>query len=272
MGLDEAKFLLREHRIAPNKLLGQNFVVDTSIFPKLASYAALSKKDVVLDAGAGFGFLTRFLAERCKRVLAIEKDPHIFQVLRELVADLANVEVVEGDVFKARIPQFNKVVSAPPYYLSSQLVLWLLDRGFDVALLIVQKEFAARLLAPIGSDDYGWLAVVAAQAAEVQVLDEVPRWMFHPEPEVDSAILWLKPWLKPPFAIKDTALFRRLIRSLFTERNKKVENALAPFIRAELKVDKSKAAELASSLPQLGRRVRELAPVDFGVIANALTQ
>lgn len=272
MSLEDAKVLLRKNRIVPNKLLGQNFVVDSSVFPKMANYAALNQQDAVLDAGAGFGFLTRFLANKCKQVLAVEKDPHIAQVLREQVSDLANVAVIEGDVLKAEIPPFNKAVSAPPYYLSSQLVTWLLDRSVECSVLVVQNEFANRLTAPIGSEEYGWLNVVVAQAAEAEVLDEVPRWMFHPEPEVESTILRLKPWAHPPFTVKDRALFKRLTKWLFTERNKKLENAVSPFIRTELKVGKAKAAELASTLSQRGMRVRELAPSDFGAIADALSK
>jgi len=270
--LEEAKVLLRNHRIVPNKMLGQNFMVDASTYAELASYAALTAKDTVLDAGAGFGFLTRFLANKCKHVLAVEKDPRLAQVLREQVCDLANVEVIEGDVLKARIPLFNKTVSAPPYYLSSQLVLWLIDRGFDAAVLVVQKEFANRLAAPVDSQEYGWLAVVVAQAAEAELLDEVPRWMFHPEPEVDSIILRLKPWATPPFTIKNAKLFKRVTKYLFTERNKKLQNAIAPFMRTELKVDKAKATEMAATLPLAKKRVRELIPRDFGAIADALSK
>jgi 16S rRNA (adenine1518-N6/adenine1519-N6)-dimethyltransferase len=272
LSLEDWKLLLREHRIVPNKLLGQNFVVDSSVFPKMGNYAFLNQRDIVLDAGAGFGFLTRFLANRCKQVLAVEKDPRVAQVLRNQVSDLANVTVIEGDVLKAEIPPFNKAVSAPPYYLSSQLVTWLLERKVEYAVLVVQKEFASRLTTPAGSEEYGWLNVMVAQAAETEVLDEVPRWMFHPEPEVDSIILRLRPWATPPFTVKDRALFKRLAKWLFTERNKKLENAVSPFIRTELKMDKAEAAELASALPQRGKRVRELAPKDFGAIADALSK
>jgi 16S rRNA (adenine1518-N6/adenine1519-N6)-dimethyltransferase len=247
-------------------------MVDASVYPKLSSYAMLNSEDVVLDAGAGFGFLTSFLSNKSKAVVAVEKDPQVAQVLREQVADLANVTVIEGDVLKVDVPAFNKAVSIPPYYLSSQLVMWLLDRGFNCAVLIVQKEFADRLVAPVGSEEYGWLTVVTYQGAEAELLDVVPRWMFHPQPEVDSVILRLKPWAKSPFAVKDRAFFRRLTKWLFTQRNKKLGNAVEPFIRSELKVDKAQAAEMAATLPMHDRRVRELAPKDFGAIANALSK
>jgi 16S rRNA (adenine1518-N6/adenine1519-N6)-dimethyltransferase len=270
MSLEEAKSLLREHRIIPNKLLGQNFMVDPSLYPTLSNYAALGPDDVVLDAGAGFGFLTRFISNKAKAIIAVEKDPNIAAVLREQVQDLANVTVIEGDVLKVALPPFNKAVSIPPYYLSSHLITWLLDRGFDCAVLILQKEFAQRLVAPVGSEEYGWLAVVTFQGAETELLDVVPKWMFHPQPNVDSLIVQLKLWKKPPFPVKEPLFFRRLTKWLFTQRNKKVDNAAAPFIRSLLKLEKKQAAEMAARLPMQGKRVRELVPADFGAIANAL--
>jgi 16S rRNA (adenine1518-N6/adenine1519-N6)-dimethyltransferase len=272
MSLEETKSLLQDHRIIPNKLLGQNFMVDNSIYPKLSRYATLNAEDIVLDAGAGLGFLARFLANKCKAVVAVEKDPHVALVLREQVRDLGNVKIVEGDVLKAPLPAFNKAISFPPYYLSSQLVTWLLDKHLDCIVLIVQKEFADRLLAQVGSEEYGWLAVITCQGAEAEVLDEVPKWMFFPQPEVESVIVRLKPWAKPLFDVKDKTFFRRMVKWLFTQRNKKLDNAIAPFIRSELKKDKAEAAKRAFALPLRDKRARELGPKDFGAIADALSQ
>jgi len=270
MSLSETKSLLRTHRILPNKLLGQNFMVDSSLFPKLMNYVSLGIADVVLDAGAGFGFLTRFLANKCKAVVAVEKDPRVAEVLREQLKELGNVAVLEGDVLRVEVPDFNKVISIPPYYLSSHLVTWLLDRRFECAALVLQQEFGKRLIATVGSEDYGWLAVVTCRNAEVELLDAVPKWMFYPEPEVDSVVVRLKPWATPPFTVKDEVFFRRLVRWLFTERNKKLCNALAPFIRNERKVDKAEAERIASFIPNGDRRVREMSPKDFGAITDAL--
>lgn len=116
MSIPETKRLLRERRIFPNRLLGQNFMVGAPIFPLLSDYASLDKTDVVLDAGAGFGFLTCFLANKCKAVIAVEKDPRIVEALREQLRGTTNVTVIEGDVLKVALPEFNKVVSIPPYY------------------------------------------------------------------------------------------------------------------------------------------------------------
>ncbi len=264
MILSETKQLLRTFRITPNKLLGQNFMVEPALYPKLSEYAHVGKSDVVLDVGAGFGFLTRFLAEKCKGVVAVEKDPLVASVLREQVKDFANVSVVEGDVLKVELPAFNKVVAIPPYYLSSRLVAWLLGEKTDCAVLILQREFAARLVAYVGSEDYGWLTVLAYHQAKAELLDLVPKSMFHPQPEVDSIIVRLSRWAKAPFEVKDEEFFKRLVRWLFTQRNKKARNVLASFLRSTRKMSSGEAEKLASAAPFRDKRVRDLSPEEFG--------
>jgi len=267
--LEKTKLLLRRYRIFPKKSLGQNFIVDSSIFNVVADYASLNQADVVLDVGAGLGFLTRFLAGRCKTVLAVELDARLVKVLREQLKNLSNVRIIKGDVLKTEIPKFNKVVSIPPYHISSSLLLWLFNKSFDCAVLIFQKEFAERLIAHVGSEHYGWLTVVAYYHVEVELLDNVPRWMFHPQPEVDSVIVRLKPKKPPPFTLKSKEFFRRLTRALFTHRNRIVKNAVLPIIKS---MRLSNVEKIAESLPFHDKRVRELAPEDFGALANALTE
>jgi 16S rRNA (adenine1518-N6/adenine1519-N6)-dimethyltransferase len=270
MSLEETKQLLRTYRIFPNKHLGQNFMVEPSLYGKLCAYAALDTSDVVLDAGAGFGFLARFLADKCKAIIAVEKDRQVAEVLREQVKSFDNVTVVEGDVLKASLPEFNKVLAIPPYYLSSHLITWLFERRIDCAVLILQKEFAGRLTAAVSNEDYGWVTVMTNQHAEVELLDPVSKDMFYPQPEVDSVILSLKPWGKKPFEVKDAKLFKQMIKWLFTQRNKKIGTALAPFLKVTLKLSKQDAEKLALNLPFHDKRARELLPKHFGELANAL--
>lgn len=270
MSTSETQRLLQTFRIVPNKLSGQNFLADSSFFPKLSGYASLSKTDVVLDAGAGFGLLTRFLSNKCKCVVAVEKDPRIATVLREQLKGVANVTVIEGDVLKVVIPGFSKVVSVPPYYLSSRLVMWLFNRRFEIAVLILQREFADRLVATVSNDAYGWLTVVAFHSAQVELLNPVPKEMFFPQPEVDSVIVRLTPWTTVPFEVKDEAFFRRMVRWLFTQRNKKLSNAIVPFINSTFKVHKEDAGKLVSALSFRETRVRDLPPEAFGELANVL--
>jgi len=268
--LERTKLLLRRHRIFPNKLLGQNFMVESSILQYICGCASLVQNDVVLDIGAGFGFLTRFLADRCKSVLAVESDAKLLKVLQEQLEDLSNVKIIEGDVLKLQIPRFNKVVSIPPYNISSRLLTWLFSKNFDCAVLVFQKEFANRLLASIGTECYGWLTVVAYYYAEADLLDDIPKLMFYPQPKVDSIVVRLRPRKHPPFDLKSEALFRRLAKSLFTQRNRKVRNAILPFMKAMQAIASEDMFELVEALPFHDKRVRELAPEDFGALSNAL--
>lgn len=272
MSVEEAKLLLRRFRIVPNRLMGQSFMVEPGLFERLSHYAAVAKADVVLDAGAGFGFLTRFLAKQCRSVIAVEKDPRIAEALREQLKSLTNVDVIEGDVLETELPKFNKLIAIPPYYLSSRLVMWLLEREIDCAVLILQREFANKLIANVGSEEYGWLKVLTCHNAEVKLLDSVPKELFYPQPEVDSEIVRLTPWQVSPFKVSDMRFFRQMVRWLFTQRNKKLDNALVPFLKSALKMPKEEAKKLACACPFGDRRVRELAPKDFGALANAFTE
>jgi 16S rRNA (adenine1518-N6/adenine1519-N6)-dimethyltransferase len=148
--------------------------------------------------------------------------------------------------------------------------MWLFNRDFACAVLVFQKEFANRLVASVGTEDYGWLTVFAYYAAQVELLDAVPRWMFFPQPEVDSVIVRLKKREAAPFEVKDVALFRQMLRLVFTERNKKVSNAVVPFVRGVRGFSAEEAKKLVCELPFREKRVRALSPEDFGALANAL--
>jgi 16S rRNA (adenine1518-N6/adenine1519-N6)-dimethyltransferase len=269
MSLDQIQQLLKTYNIAPNKLLGQNFLIEPMLYTKLSSYAKITKSDVVLDAGAGFGFLTRYLSDKCSKVVAVEKDPQIIKILNEQVKHLNNVIVIKGDILKATLPHFNKVIAIPPYYLSSNLVVWIIHKKIDCATMILQKEFAERLVAPVGSEKYGWLTVIMYQHGVAQLLDSVAKSMFYPQPEVDSIILRIIHHEKKPFEVKET-VFLKLVKWLFTQRNRKLVKALIPFLRENYNLDKEHAKKLALSVPLHSKRVRELSPQDFGAIANAL--
>lgn len=266
--LKKTRRLLHTYKIFPKKRLGQNFMIDEGLLRLMISHASVNKNDVVLEIGTGLGFLTRLLSQKCRRVITVEADPRLIMVLRTELRDLENVKLVEGDVLKVSIPSFNKVVSNPPFYISSPILFWLLERNFDCAVLTFQKEFAERLVASAGSKDYGRLTVMTYYRADVELLDYVPRNMFYPSPDVDSYIVRLKLRL-PPFAVKDRQAFFELVRTLFTQRNKKVRNAVTPFL-TKLGIEKGKVIEVADSLSYHDKRVRELAPEDFGALVNEI--
>ena len=266
--LRRAKHILRFYGFFPKKRLGQHFTVNSDMLQRLVSHASITKNDIVLEVGAGLGFLTQLLSSKCKKVIAVEVDPKIVRILRKQLHSLQNVDLIEGDILKVSLPPFNKVVSAPPYSISSPLLFRLLERNFDWAVLILQKEFAERLAASVGSKDYGRLTVTIYYRADVELLDYVPRTMFYPPPDVDSMMVRLKP-RGSPFQVDDEETFFELVRTLFTQRNKKVRNALIPFLRKR-EITGKEAVELADSTIYSAKRVRELAPEDFWILTNEL--
>ncbi len=269
--LQKAKHLFRHYNFAPKKRLGQNFLVNNALLEEIISCAAVTRRDIVLEVGAGLGFLTRLLSRQCKSVIAVEVDPRLVEILNEELGDSRNVTLIRGDVLKVSIPPFDKVVSTPPYSISSPLLFWLLERKFESAVLTFQKEFAERLAASVGSKDYGRLTVSAYYRAEVELFQHVSREMFYPPPDVDSWVVRLKPRREPPFAVVDEQTFSEFVRTLFTQRNKKVRNAVVPFLRMRARGMKGKdVRELADSLPFHDKRVRELAPEDLGNLSNVI--
>jgi len=268
--LQRTKDLLRQYSVHPRKRFGQNFAIDTAFLQKLVSYASLSREDIVLEVGAGLGSLTKLLSQKCKSVLAVEVDAALIRILRRELWGINNVVLIKGDIMNLSLPSFNKIVSNPPYSISSPLLFRLLEKDFDCAVLTLQEELAKRLVAQVGSRDYGRLTVATYYSAEIDLLDHVPREMFYPQPDVDSRIVFLKP-RAPPFPVKDGTVFFELLRTLFTQRNKKTRNAIIPFL-GKRGMKGEEARKLADSLPFHEERVRRLAPEDFAFLSNEIVQ
>lgn len=267
--LRRAKHLLSLYKVLPKKRWGQSFLVDKALLKRMIFYASINKESVVLEIGAGLGFLTQALSKVCKRVIAVEVDSKLVKILRDQLRDLQNVKLIEGNVLSVSVPSFDKVVSFPPYNISSPLLFWLLEKEFDCAVLVFQKEFVERLIAPLGSKGYGRLTVITSYLTDVELLDFVPRNRFYPPPNVDSVIIRLKPKDKPTFPVDERKPFFKLVKTLFTQRNKKVRNATISFLRM-LGIKGENAAVLADSLPFHNKRVRELAPEEFRILSDEM--
>jgi 16S rRNA (adenine1518-N6/adenine1519-N6)-dimethyltransferase len=266
----KTQLLLREHEIVPNKKMGQNFMIDFSIFHKLKEYASLNKNDIVLDGGAGLGYLTEFLASRCKKVVAIEKDNALVEVMKDQLRDFNNVSIIQGDLLKIILPKFNKIISIPPYYLSSRLIQWLFKQQFECAILIMQQAFAEKLSADSNSEAYSWLTVVTQYNAKIDLLDLVPPEKFFPKPEVTSKIVRITPWKNPPFKIDNPNLFNIFIKQLFTNRNKKLIKPVHFFLKDKYQYSKLDTEKFLSIFSFREKRVRQLLAKEFGELINAL--
>jgi 16S rRNA (adenine1518-N6/adenine1519-N6)-dimethyltransferase len=204
------------------KKLGQHFLVDRRVLARIVDYASIDRDDRVLEIGPGTGNLTCVLSERAGTVSAIEVDPALASSLE---GRFQNVVVIRGDALRVPLPDYNKIVSNLPYQISSKITFRLLERPFDLAVLMYQREFAERMVAMPGTKDYGRLTLNVALRAEAEILERVPRGAFRPMPQVESAIVRLQP-CKSRIPV-DYGVFDDLTRGLFSMRRKKVKRSLA---------------------------------------------
>lgn len=204
------------------KKLGQHFLVDRRVLARICDYASLSEEDRVLEIGPGTGNLTCVLSERAGTVSAIEVDPALASSLE---GRFENVVVIRGDALRVPLPDYNKIVSNLPYQISSKITFRLLERPFDLAVLMYQREFAERMVATPGTKEYGRLTLNVSLRAEAEILERVPRGAFRPMPQVESAIVRLRP--RENRIPVDYGVFDDLTRTLFSMRRKKVKRSLA---------------------------------------------
>ncbi|MEW5994653.1 MAG: rRNA adenine N-6-methyltransferase family protein, partial [Candidatus Zixiibacteriota bacterium] len=157
--MSEVLIELERSGIRLSKREGQHLVMDPALLERMVEYGEISQEDTVLEIGAGVGNITELLARRAGKVIAVEKDARLYRLTKARLRKTRNVELVLGDALKIPMPEFNKVVANIPYSISSDLTFSLLERPFKLAVLMYQKEFARRLVAEPGSDDYGRLTV-----------------------------------------------------------------------------------------------------------------
>ncbi len=265
MSAEDPRALLSRLGVRPSKSRGQHFLVDARVAERQIDHAAVRPSDVVLEIGPGLGVLTRRLVERAKHVVAIESDRRFAAYLRDAVPD---AEIVHGDALKVDWPAFDVMVSNLPYQISSPLTFRLLGMPFDRAVLMYQREFARRMVAPPGTPDYSRLSVGVYVRASCTVLERVPRNAFHPQPKVESALVRLEP-RPPPFPIARPDVFDAVVAALFEHRRKTVENGLRLSWSSFAESPDAFEARLRD-LPFRGRRVEELRPEDLEVLARAI--
>jgi 16S rRNA (adenine1518-N6/adenine1519-N6)-dimethyltransferase len=257
--------VLKSNNIRLDKRKGQNYLINQGILSRIVDCAELSSEDTVLEIGAGIGTLTIPLAERAKKVVAVEQDIKIAEVLKKRLEDLDihNVEVVVGDATRIEFPEFNKVVSNLPYKISSPITFKLLGHDFDSAVLMYQKEFAERMIAKSGDKNYSRLSVMMHFCAKVTMLFDVPPSAFTPQPKVSSAVIKLTPDKREGACDDDT--FKKTSRALFQHKRKKVANALLDSFHEILVTDKKTAKRIVSYLDSniINERAVNLTPEEI---------
>jgi len=233
---DRTSDVLKRHGFRFKKKWGQNFITDKNLLRKIAEGAQCAPGDSVVEIGPGAGALTRALAEGGARVLAIEIDAGLLPVLQETLAGL-EVSVVHGDVLRLDLDRTAaahglrnpyKIVANLPYYITTPILMNILENEYDVELMVimVQWEVAERITATPGTKDYGALTLAVRYYAEPRILFKVPRQMFFPVPEVDSAVLCLTKRSVPPVEVTDKQLMFAIIKAAFGQRRKTLNNAL----------------------------------------------
>lgn len=247
------------------KRLSQHFLIDDSILDRLVGYGGVSKEDVVLEVGAGTGELTWRLAEKAYKVIAIEIDGSLLMEASKKLMRYNNVELIRGDILKLRnkIKGFNKVVSNPPYHISTKLMHWIIINLPERIVLTLQKEFAQKITSPPGSKKYVYTSFVANLFYESRIVEEVPRSLFKPMPRVESAIIVMER-INNQITVGQEEL--DLIKMLFTQRTRKLRRVLSS-MATKLQLNKK---EIENMLPDglMEERIYRLEPARLYELAR----
>ncbi len=272
------KELFQRHGFSFTKSLGQNFLINPTICPKIAEMGGCKKGVCAIEIGTGVGVLTQELAKRCDKVVAIEIDTGLKPILEETLAEFDNVEVVFADVMETDLKSLvaekfgdsEVVVCANlPYYITSPVIMRVLEEKLPIKALtvMVQKEAADRICAAPGTRDCGALSCGVSYYSEPRLLFKVGRGSFMPSPNVDSAVIRLDVKENNGLNVSDEKLFFRIIHAAFSQRRKQIINPLA----GELHLSK---AELAAIFEKSGikqtARAEELTLGDYASLCENL--
>jgi 16S rRNA (adenine1518-N6/adenine1519-N6)-dimethyltransferase len=230
--------------------------------------ARLEADDTIVEVGPGLGFLTTTLTSQPCTIIAIEKDRTLADYLKNRFAKNSNITIVQGDALEFRFQDQAKIISSPPYNISSRLILSILDSKFKLAVLLLQDEFVSRLTAAVGSRDYGRLTVTVKSGAKVERIIGVPRSAFYPSPKVDSAIVRIQP-RAPDLPIKDQQIFNELVRSLFTQRRRKLRGVLKKYLKDAYPTEMN---EILNRTSFLEKRIFKIAPLELIDLSNIISE
>jgi 16S rRNA (adenine1518-N6/adenine1519-N6)-dimethyltransferase len=278
--LNYIREVMNRHGFRTSKSLGQNFIINSGICPKIAEYGNAKAGFGILEIGTGVGVLTKELALRADKVVAVELDEKLFPILNETLSDFENIKIIHGDALKYDLKKLiteefsdmNVAVCANlPYYITSPLIMKLLEDQLPVKTItvMVQKEAAQRLCAPVGSRESGAVTVAVAYYGKAVKLFDVSRGNFFPAPNVDSAVIQIEIYPENLWNVTDQELFFRMIRAGFSQRRKQLSGVLA----GNLGISKAdmqeifKSAEIAPSV-----RIEALTMPELIRLSNAVSQ
>jgi len=267
---------LREYGLFPKKRLGQHFLVDPNILDKVIRTARVGKEDVILEVGPGLGGMTLALAREVRKVIAVEIDSKLVTMLKEKVAGHRNIEVIESDILKVDFKHFSekeghpiKVVANLPYQISTPLLFRFIEskKAFSTFTLMLQKEVAARMVAPPGRKEYGPLSIFVQLFLDVSIRFHIKPSAFFPPPRVESAVVHMVWKEKPMIETNDAEWFKRVVRACFGYRRKTLINALR---HSELSIPESIGLKMEKIGIDPRRRPETLTIGEFASLAEVL--
>lgn len=235
---NKTKEVMDKYEIFFKKKFGQNFLIDKNIIEKIISSANVTKDDVVIEVGPGIGNMTQYLATASKKVIAIEIDKDLVEILKnDTLKDFDNVEVISSDILKLDLDDlFNnklkgekiKVVSNLPYYITTPIIMELLNYRdhIESITIMIQKEVADRINAKPKTKDYGSLSIAIGAFTETTYVTTVPHTCFIPEPNVDSAVIKIDILDKPKLSMENVDFYFKIVRAAFSQRRKTLVNTL----------------------------------------------
>ena len=275
--------VLNRYGFSFQKKFGQNFLIDENVVEKIVRDAGVTKDDFVLEIGPGIGTMTQILCENAREVVAVEIDDKLIPILMEdTLSWYDNVTVIHEDILKLDIVKLAnernggkpiKVVANLPYYITTPIIMGLFESHvpLDSSTIMAQKEVADRMQVGPGTKDYGALSLAVQYYAKPQILLNVPASCFMPRPKVDSAVIQLTRYEKPPVEVADEHLMFRLIRASFNQRRKTMTNSVGN--SPELSVSKE---QMAAALEKCGLsatvRGEALTLAQFAELANVLSE
>jgi len=268
--------ILKEQGFHYKKKWGQNFIFDNNLLKRIVEAAGVVSGDRVVEIGPGAGTLTNELIKKSAQILVVEIDPTLIPILEDVLQD-DNVVIVQGDALKINMDELTKangfqwpykVVANLPYYITTPLIMGLLESKYQIEdiVVMVQKEVADRLTASPDTKEYGAVTIAVRYYSQPEVLFNIPRQVFRPIPEVDSALIRLKPRKIPPVQVQDEKLMFRIIKGAFGQRRKTLLNSLLSVKPEMKKEDIKKILEKAGI--NSNTRGEALSLEQFAEIAN----
>lgn len=276
------KEILDKYGFSFKKSLGQNFLIDTNILNRIVDHAELTDHSGAIEIGPGIGALTEQLAKRAEKVVAFEIDQRLLPILEDTLSPYPNVKVIHSDVLKADVQavmkeEFGKqedvmVVANLPYYVTTPILMKLLEERLPIRGIVcmLQKEVGDRISAKPGTKEYGSLSIAVQYYTKAETVMIVPKTVFMPQPNVDSAVIRLTLHNEPPVKVTDEKFFFHVTRSSFAQRRKTILNNLT----SQLPDGKQKKENIQAALQQAGveesRRGETLTIEEFAQLSNAL--